>query len=67
MPYAIKFTFDDNSVVYSGLTPDGVLGFAPTLDSAERYSSEEVAQRFLKNGYATTLEEYGEVIEVGDE
>lgn len=68
--YAIRFDIEDvvgvRSVFYAGRTPDGGLGFAPSLESAEIWPTEEVAGNFLRNGYGPNMAKVGTIVHVVD-
>ncbi len=62
--YAIRFDYPEGDTLYAGLHK-GALGWAPTIKSAQLYSSEDEAERFLKNGYGASAR-YGRVVVVKD-
>jgi len=40
------------------------LGFAPKLETAAKWDSEEVAGNFLRNNWGEKISQYGTVVEV---
>lgn len=64
--YAVRFDLEDSPPIYAGKMSDGALGFANTLETAEVWPSEEIAARFLANGYGPNMGAAGSVVEVVD-
>ena len=64
--YAICFDWPETpgEPCFAGLYK-GTFGWAPTLDTAMTWTSEEDAERVLRNCYGTAAAEYGTVVEVG--
>jgi len=67
--YAVRFDVPGNppeGAFYAGRTPDGALGFAPSLASAEVWATEVIAGNFLANGYGPNMSAVGTVVRVID-
>jgi hypothetical protein len=41
------------------------MGFAPTVETALRFDTEETADAMMRNGYGASFAEIGSVIELG--
>lgn len=64
MAFTICFDFPEaDDPVFCGMTRDG-LGWATSLESALKFSTETVAQRTLDGGYGPEARKYGVVVEV---
>jgi len=66
--YAICFDFPElnGDPVFAGWTGSNPkqLGFAPKLETAAKWDSEEVAGNFLRNNWGEKISQYGTVVEV---
>lgn len=63
MIFVVRFDVPDSAPCYAGFAKDGALGFAPTTETAIHCETEEIAERWLRNGYGH-LAEYGTVEEL---
>jgi hypothetical protein len=65
MGYAICFDWPEmnGEPMFAGWHK-GAPGFAPQLETAAKFETEEEAERMLKNGYGPSVAVYGKVVEV---
>jgi hypothetical protein len=49
------------TTIYSGWAGDS-LGFAPTLDTAARFATKDIAEQTLQNSYGPEMREAGSVV-----
>ncbi len=59
--WVIRFGFPDEPIYYAGLYKDA-LGYAPQIETALKFSTEEAAKRMLANGYGESMQEFGTVV-----
>lgn len=58
--YLIKFNFPEGAM-FSGWAGDS-LGWAPTVETAARFESKEIAENTLANSYGDGTRQYGLVV-----
>ncbi len=66
--YAICFDFPEmnGEPVFAGWL-NGMLQFAPRLETAAKFDTEEIAERWLNNNWSSPeIKGYGTVVEVGE-
>ena len=64
MSYTIAFDFPDvDDPVFAGIAK-GALGFAPSLATAVKFTTENAALKTLESGYSDGTRRYGCVVEV---
>lgn len=65
MTYALVFDFpEEDDPVFAGFTESGAMGFATTLKSARRFSSEAIAGQVLRNAYGPAVAKFGAIVEI---
>lgn len=67
MTFAICFDFPETTTgPFFAAIVEGAAGWTNNLETAERFDSEDIADRFLANGYGETAA-FGTVVEIASE